>query len=51
MAPKPVRGQTRRSAAALPQTQQAGFLLEAARSFAETAPQLAALLGRRALQV
>ena len=47
--PAPARGHTRQTAAALPATQRAGYLLEGARLFAADAPELAAALGRAAL--
>ncbi|GAB4815404.1 hypothetical protein N2152v2_002450 [Parachlorella kessleri] len=51
MPPKPVRGPTRRTSALLPETQRANFLLEAASLLSQGSPQLAAVLGRKALQV
>jgi hypothetical protein len=51
MAPKPLRQVTRKSAAALPTTQTAKFLFKSAHEATETCPQLAAVLGRRCLQV
>ncbi len=51
MAPKPLRQVTRKSAATLPTTQTAKFLFASAQESAESCPQLAAVLGRRCLQV
>lgn len=51
MAPKAVRAPTRKAAVASPAAQQVGHLLEGARAYADSSPQLAAFLGRRALQV
>lgn len=50
MAPKPLRQTTRKSAAALPSTQTAKFLLNAASECVEASPQLAAVLGRKSLE-
>lgn len=51
MAPKPLRQTTRKSAAALPSTQTAKFLMNAASDCLEASPQLAAVLGRKCLEV
>jgi hypothetical protein len=51
MAPKPLRKQTHKSAASLPTTQSAKFLFNAAITIGDDCPQLAAVLGRRSLQV
>lgn len=51
MAPKPLRKQTHKSAASLPTSQSAKFLLNAATTIGDDCLQLAAVLGRRSLQV
>jgi hypothetical protein len=51
MAPKPLRKQTHKSAASLPTSQSAKFLLNAAVTIGDDCPQVAAVLGRRSLQV
>jgi hypothetical protein len=51
MAPKPLRKQTHKSAASLPTTQTAKFLLNAAITINDNCPQVAAVLGRKSLQV
>lgn len=50
MAPKPLRKQTHKSAASLPTSQSAKFLLNAATTIGDDCLQLAAVLGRRSLQ-
>ncbi len=51
MAPKPLRGPTRKSAIELPETARVNFLLEAAKLTADTLPQVSCHLGQTALQV